>query len=150
MERLIPMHQALVRVQRTATRVCAQAQRGVLWSTPVGGAVSSRPLVSGGVAYVSSADGRLYALTAGSGKELWSVKLGGPLDSSPAIGGGLIYVGSAVSDVSGSLCVVTANGKIVKEYQTGAQVQSSPLIADGWVIVGSDNDEVLAVRPPAS
>jgi eukaryotic-like serine/threonine-protein kinase len=112
----------------------------------VGGVVSARPLASGGVIYVTSADGRLYALDARRGTALWSVKLGGQLGSSPVISGGLIYVGSAVSDNSGSLCIVGTDGKIVKEYQTGGQVQSSPLAAGGWVVVGSENDAVLGVR----
>jgi hypothetical protein len=88
--------------------------------------------------------------SAATPRALWSTALGGKLGSSPAISGGLVYAGSAVSDNNGSLCVVAAGGKVVKEYQTGGQVQSSPLAAAGWVVVGSENDEVLGVRLPAS
>jgi len=104
--------------------------------------------VAVGVVYVSSADGRLYALGASQGTVRWTTALGAQLDSSPVLGAGLVYVGSEVSDTSGSLCAVSTDGRVVTEYQTGAQVQSSPVIADGRVYVGSDNNEVLAEGLP--
>ena len=53
----------------------------------------SSPAVSGGLVYVGSNDGYLYALDAASGTERW--RFGdGRVISSPAVSGGLVYVGS--------------------------------------------------------
>jgi outer membrane protein assembly factor BamB len=50
--------------------------------------------LSGNTVYLGSADGRLYALDAGSGKETWRYDLGVPITSSPAISGNTVYVAS--------------------------------------------------------
>jgi len=54
--------------------------------------VISSPSVSGNTVYIGSADGRFYALDAGTGKEKWSYDLGVPITSSPAISGNTVYV----------------------------------------------------------
>ncbi len=56
--------------------------------------VLSSPALSGNTVYLGSADGRLYALDAGSGKETWRYDLGVPITSSPAISGNTVYVAS--------------------------------------------------------
>ena len=44
---------------------------GVLWSVQTEGPIRSTPTVSGGIVYVGSSDGSLYALDRASGSRLW-------------------------------------------------------------------------------
>jgi outer membrane protein assembly factor BamB len=62
--------------------------------------VDSSPAVANGVVYVSSDDGRVYALDAATGEQMWNYTIGGTpywdsfASSSPAIANGVVYVGS--------------------------------------------------------
>ena len=51
----------------------------------------SSPAVAGGMIYIGSLDGRLYALDARTGQEKWSFKTDGDVYSSPAVAGGVVY-----------------------------------------------------------
>ena len=72
------------------------------WTGATGGAVTSSPAVAQDVAYVGSADGKLYAFdakgvtncTATTCAPLWTATIGGPVSSSPAYDNGVVYVGS--------------------------------------------------------
>jgi outer membrane protein assembly factor BamB len=50
------------------------------------------PAISGGVAYVGTAGGRLLAVDVKTGRELWHCDLGSPIVSSAAISGNAVYV----------------------------------------------------------
>lgn len=52
-----------------------------LWTDSNAGAVSGEPIVSGGVVYYGSWDGREHAVNAASGAQIWSVNLGTTSDS---------------------------------------------------------------------
>ena len=63
-------------------------------SYTTGNAVFSSPAVVGGVVYIGSEDGKVYALNATTGAREWSYTTGGPVYSSPAVANGVVYVGS--------------------------------------------------------
>ncbi len=71
----------------------------LLWNYTTVGPVDSSPAVVGGVVYVGSDDGNVYALNAASGIQLWNYTTGGPVDSSPAVVNGVVYVGSLDGNV---------------------------------------------------
>lgn len=54
----------------------------MLWKDSNAGAVSSEPVVSGGVVYYGSWDGLEHAVSAATGAKIWSVNLGTTSDSS--------------------------------------------------------------------
>ena len=56
------------------------------WRFATGGWVRSSPAVAGGIVYVGSYDGAVYAFKAG--KMLWQAQLGLPVLASPAVSGG--------------------------------------------------------------
>ena len=63
-------------------------------ATQTGSEVRSSPAVAGGVVYVGSGDGRVYALNATTGAQVWNYTTGSFVFSSPAVAGGVVYVGS--------------------------------------------------------
>jgi outer membrane protein assembly factor BamB len=134
-----------------------------MWtSTVTGGSIFSSPSVVGGVVYVGSNDGNLYAFDANGNTgcsgapvtcaPLWSATTGGSVGSSPAVTNGVVYVGSN----DGKLYAFDANGNtgcsgnpktcaaLWTSQATGAPVFSSPGIANGVVYVGSNNNHIYA------
>src|SRR5690349_16858950 len=64
------------------------------WASATSGAVESSPAVVGGVVYIGSDDGHVYALKAATGARLWAYDTGAPVVSSPAVSGNVVYVGA--------------------------------------------------------
>lgn len=66
----------------------------LLWKYKTGDWVYNSPAVSGGVVYVGSSDGYVYALDASTGSLKWKYETGGEIYSSPAVSSGVVYAGS--------------------------------------------------------
>ena len=107
------------------------------WALATSGAVESSPAVAGGVVYIGSDDGHVYALKAATGARLWAYDTGAPVVSSPAVSGGVVYVGAGNGTV---YALRTATGARVWSRALGATVVSSPAVAGGLVYVGPEND----------
>ncbi len=125
----------------------------VAWTDTADSYVLSSPAVAGGVVYIGSTDGKLYAYAVGcasgggSCTPLWTGKTGNQITSSPAVADGVVYVGSedgklyafAVDCASGGgSCTPLWTGT------TGSTFGSSPAVADGVVYVGSSNGKLYA------
>lgn len=68
-------------------------------------------VVAGGSVYFgSSADDKVYALDAATGRERWSFFTGGPVRLAPTVAGGLVYAGSDDGTV---YCLRAADGQLV-------------------------------------
>jgi outer membrane protein assembly factor BamB len=134
------------------------------WSYPTGGYVWSSPAVAGGIVYVGSADGNVYALNATpppyphltspttSAQLLWNFTTNGPVTSSPAVAGGIVYVGSADGNVyalNASAVSMSKKARLIWNYTTGGWVESSPAVAGGIVYVGSADGNVYALKASA-
>ncbi len=134
----------------------------VLWVTATGGAVWGTPTVTGGVVYVGSDDGKLYALDEPSGKVRWRFETGGRVRSCPAVDGDLVYIASD----DGYACAVHA-GDGTQAWRTDIgnttpldvradllespsprgydYRQSSPVVALKRVYVGSRDHNIYAL-----
>jgi outer membrane protein assembly factor BamB len=103
----------------------------------------SSPVAAGGVAYVGSADGNLYAVDMATGPEKWRVETNGSVRTTPLIDRGSVYVGSW----SGALHAVDAEtGEPRWEFDTGGIIQGDLAIADGKIVVGSRSARMFAVN----
>ncbi|MBI4502273.1 MAG: PQQ-binding-like beta-propeller repeat protein [Gemmatimonadetes bacterium] len=71
---------------------------GLRWRVQTLGPVRSSPTVAGGVVYVGSSDGMVYALDAATGRTRWETAAGGAVTSSPAVAGGLVIAGTRAGD----------------------------------------------------
>jgi outer membrane protein assembly factor BamB len=111
------------------------------WSYTTGGFVESSPAVAGGVVYVGSFDGNVYALSAATGAKLWSFTTGGFVVSSPAVADGVVYVGSGDGNV---YALNAATGAKLWSFTTGSFVDSSPAVAGGVVYASSFDGNVYA------
>ena len=64
----------------------------------------------------SSADDKVYALDAATGREKWSFFTGGPVRLAPAVWGGRVY---AVSDDGYLYCLSAADGTVLWKLRAG-------------------------------
>jgi outer membrane protein assembly factor BamB len=115
----------------------------ILWNHTTGNSVDSSPAVVGGVVFVGSDDGKVYALNASTGALVWNYTTGGYVYSSPAVAGGIVYVGSLDYKV---YALNASTGALVWNYTTGSYVYSSPAVANGIVYVGSMDYKVYALN----
>lgn len=148
-----PFEHTLNRTNVPTLRLAWQAQLGKLVDY-------SSPAVVGGVAYIGSTDGRLWAYPAdGCGQALcttplWSsVNLAQIIDS-PTVFNGVVYVGSQTTDNSnnGKLNAFSASGcgqQVCPPLWQGLAgpdsiLMSSPAVANGTVFVGAYDGKLYA------
>ena len=104
--------------------------------------VASAPTISDGVLYIGSADKRLYAVEASSGKELWRFDTQGLVRSTPVVAGGRVFFGSRDHFV---YALDAHTGALAWKFDTVREVVSSPLAADGTVYIGSRSSNLYAL-----
>jgi outer membrane protein assembly factor BamB len=64
------------------------------WSFVTAGSVKSSPALAGGLVFVGSDDGKIYALNATDGSKTWEFATGDKVGASPVIANGVLFVGS--------------------------------------------------------
>ncbi|MDX6425662.1 MAG: hypothetical protein QOD52_1067 [Gaiellaceae bacterium] len=123
-----------------------------VWTWHGGALLEFPPVVADGRLFLSTFDGRFYALDARTGRAVWRWNSNRCGWASPAIAGGLViqtFIGrSCALDVPG------ADGEVVAfDRHTGAirwrrtigPTESSPLVANGLVYVGDWSGHVTAL-----
>ncbi|MGH9830098.1 MAG: PQQ-binding-like beta-propeller repeat protein, partial [Blastocatellia bacterium] len=119
----------------------------VKWIFETGGDVSSQPVVTGGVAYFGSWDGKEYAVEAATGKKIWEFDTGGsPSRSGAAYAEGALYFG----DITGHLYALDAatgkqKWKVKIDPHRVAVATSSPIFYKGRVYIGVASHEEGAI-----
>jgi eukaryotic-like serine/threonine-protein kinase len=142
----------------------------VKWTFKARGPIVTSPAIAGGVVYIASWDGRLYAIDQETGKEKWTFKSSAPIASSPAVVGDTLYFVSS----AGSLAALDVKtGKLKWSYEIEYERKfeaknlhgyppvsqtipdawdlftSSPAVANGKVYFGSGDGNVYAVDAQA-
>jgi len=121
-----------------------------LWSYTTGNSVFSSPAVVGGVVYVGSSCGKVYALNATTGAQIWNYTAGAVVYySSPAVADGKVYFTS--EDDGGVYCLDATTGAQIWYYTTGnytigVRDVTSPAVAGGVVYVNSGDGKVYALN----
>ena len=142
------------------------AQPTVKWAFKAAGPIVTTPAIAGGVVYIGSMSGHLYAIDQQTGREKWNFKSRMPIASSAAVVDGTVYFVSS----AGSLAAIdAANGqprwvfateyerkfeaKNLHGYPSAAQTvadawdvfTSSPAVVNGVVYFGGGDGGVYAV-----
>ena len=149
----------------SATGVASSA--GLKWKFHTGGMVIGSPAVAGGVVYVGSTDGNLYAIDAESGSQKWKFAAKSRVVSSPAVSDGVVYF----TAYDGNFYAVgAADGQLKWKFKTGGErrfagkhlhgVQpasetmpdpfdvylSSPVVWSGAVFFGSGDGNIYSLN----
>ena len=115
------------------------------WSNAIDGCTlsSSTPPPAGGVAYVGSNDGSVYAVNTNDGTQLWKAKTGGAVVSSPVVVNNTLYVGSRDRYV---YALNASTGSLLWRTRTGNAIYSSPQIVNGTLFIGSADGTFYALN----
>jgi outer membrane protein assembly factor BamB len=127
----------LAEIARSAFRRSSLAiARNLLWSVPVKAGIAGAPLVKDGVVYAPTADGKLLAVEAKTGKAIWTcdeTAEGSASLTEPILSGGLLFV----TDGSKMLYAVdAAKGKVLWKFEVPAAVAQVPRIRSLTATVG--------------
>lgn len=114
--------------------------------------LQSSPAVDGGVLYIGSRDGGVYALDANTGERLWYADHGNPwVVASAAVHGDTIWIGS--SDGLFVAALDAATGEELWRTAVGARVFASPALAlgpGGGTLYVADHGGVIRAMDPAT
>jgi outer membrane protein assembly factor BamB len=128
-----------------ATNVTSLSQA---WSFQTQGRVTATPVVSGGVVYVGSWDGHMYALRESDGSELWSYDAGTirvdqcqttyGIDSTAALWNGRLFFGTGQAELH---AIDASNGQRIWKTQLadsgiGFHIWGSPVVFNARIYVG--------------
>ena len=132
--------------------------KGVKWTFKTRGEIVSSAAIVGGVVYVGSNDGNLYALDQQTGAKKWAFQTGARVASSPAVDHDLVYFGSYDGNF---YAVEAATGKVRWKFRNAGERRyaathlhgslplgetmpdpfdvylSSPAVSNGVVYIGS-------------
>jgi outer membrane protein assembly factor BamB len=124
-----------------------------LWRVRSGGMNSaSRPVIGGGLAFMSTADGgfNLFAVKLGPAKEVsdasvaWKLSKGAPRYSSPLLVDDLLYMGSEQGVIS---CVEANSGKSVWQERVGGLFMPSPMYGAGKLYFLNEEGKCFVIAP---
>jgi len=108
-----------------------------LWGAatdPSAEGINSSPAVAGGLAYIGSDDGALWAFDASTGGVVWRDPVGAQVRSSPAVADGRVFFGSADGFVYADDALTGAR---LWSFAIGGNVTAPPLVVGTSVYIGS-------------
>ncbi len=149
----------------TRTRVYAGTTRGtlyaldratgaVMWEYDAGSSIGSAPAIAGGLAIITTRDGRIHGVETAGGRRRWrsdpaaerpfpwGYESGDIYLSSPAVAGDAVYAGRPDGSV---VRLDLASGKLRWATRTEGRIRSSPAAAGGVVYVGSADGSIYAL-----
>ncbi|MBA2717991.1 MAG: PQQ-binding-like beta-propeller repeat protein [Chloroflexi bacterium] len=124
------------------------------WSGPAGEPATAGPVLDG-VAYVTTADGRLRAIGLADRRERWSIQTISTVVSSPEIVGDTIYVATNPGESTGPngelYAINRADGHIRWRYRapSGGYMSAGP-VKDGVLFASSRDSGIVALRDAGS
>jgi outer membrane protein assembly factor BamB len=103
----------------------------VLWSRYIGGQFYSTPAVSGSRLFIGNkSNGRMYCLSATSGRLLWATgRLGPSVHASPAVYSGRIFIGAGKHFYA----LRASNGRVAWQHSTTGRIYGSASVLRGVV-----------------
>jgi outer membrane protein assembly factor BamB len=124
-----------------------------LWHRTLHSLIEFQPVLAKGTLYVLPNDGRVYAISARTGKLRWQRKAGALAASSPTWHNGKLFLvangggsgGVAASGPGTVWCLDAKTGRIAWSTRLASASESSPLVTGGRVYLGSQDGTVYAL-----
>lgn len=118
-----------------------------LWSTSLGDGegrlgLRQKPALADSRVYAADDEGRVYALDAGSGKQLWETETELSLSGGPGTGEGVVVVGGLDGEV---IAFDAQSGAEKWKSKITSEVISTPQIASGLVIVRANDGRTFGL-----
>ena len=100
-------------------------------------------IVGGGLAYMGTYAGKMYAWDATTGEERWTFRAGGPIGHSPMLDGGVLYFGAMDRRL---YALDAATGKPRWTFEAGEGIWTSPVAWAGLVMFGARDGVFYALK----
>jgi len=91
----------------------------LVWKFKTGAEVKSSPAVDGGLVFIGSNDGNIYAIGLRTGNKVWAFQAGDAVEASPCVADGKVFVGSSDSFM---YALDATSGALKWKYETGGQI----------------------------
>ena len=120
----------------------AAATGSPLWQITFGRIVQGNPVIAGGIVYMSSQDGHLYAMNLANGASVWTAPFGGQLTATTALPSattGLAISGKLLAVGAGQTLYAfdaTTGQPLWSQRAPGGLSNSAPTISDGIMYIG--------------
>jgi outer membrane protein assembly factor BamB len=114
------------------------------WRFEAPGRIYDGPTVAGGLVFVPSTDGNVYALTAADGEEVWRFPVRGQARTTPAVADGRVYAAGRDGGLY-ALDATTGEARWTFDGSPEGYAISHPTVADGTVYIGDDAGTLFAV-----
>jgi len=112
----------------------------LVWKFKTGDVIKSSPVICGGVVYIGSDDGSVYAIDAANGRKIWSYQTEDAVEAPPTVVGDAVYVGSRDTFF---YALDAKTGSLRWKHETAAEIigaanwTKSPDGKETWILVGS-------------
>lgn len=114
------------------------------WRFAADGPVVAAPIVAGGLTYVTTVDGHLYAIDSERGELEWDVAVRGAGDA-PAVVDGTVHVGARWNGDARLAALDADSGTLEWDHAAGGERYRAPTVVDGWIFVESPPIGLLAL-----
>jgi len=117
--------------------------KGFVWKKRTKEVLQNTPTVRNGMIYVPSLDGRVYKLSASTGKPQWVYETEGTISESVSVIGNMMLVGDSTGKVHG---VDTGTGEKIWDIQLDGHVSSTPVVSGNTLFVATQNGSIYAIE----
>ena len=117
--------------------------KGFVWKKRTKEVFQNTPTVGNGMVYVPSLDGRVYKLSASTGKPQWVYETEGTISESVSVVGNMMLVGDSRGKVHG---VDTETGENIWDIQLDGHVSSTPVVSGDTLFVATENGSIYAIK----
>jgi outer membrane protein assembly factor BamB len=114
----------------------------IVWSTEVGEAITSAPMISAQFVIFGCESGKLYALDGETGKQIWSAVLPGPIFTRPLMDQTRVYVGSYSGKMS---ALEQSTGKVLWQVDASNAVLGAPVVDRETLYFGTTGGMIYAL-----
>ena len=109
------------------------------------GDIVGSPVVAGGILYIGSADGNLYAIDTATGKLAWDLSLyesGDGIWATPLVHDGVVYIGSFDQNL---YALNATDGTMLWAFEAKGAIVATPLIYKDTIYIGAFDREFYAI-----
>lgn len=123
-------------------RVKWRFSTGIEWTYETRKSLVSSPAIAGNRVFVSTEDGRIVALDAGTGEGIWEYSGGSPSRATPVVAGGLVVAALRSGE---AIALDRSSGTPVWTVKLEGLVYAPPIAIDGTVYVATIEGELIAL-----
>lgn len=104
------------------------------WTFKAGDYIKGSPVIVGSRAYITTMDGKLFALELSTGKKLWQFETDAPIPTSPCVADNTVFIASTDQKL---IALNAETGLKLWEYEIPGAIYGGPTWVDGKVICPS-------------